>query len=97
MGEGLRGLKPPLPFQEVNEMRNIHFGQNTSSCFKKFQENEHAKTPLHESVSSKWSGAYIVIHKRQAACYIMAKAAALCRSLRRRGGGGGTHRYTPPP
>ena len=29
-GGGLRGLKPPPPLQ-VNEMRNIHFGQNTNS------------------------------------------------------------------
>ena len=40
-GGGLRELKPP-PLQ-VNEMRHIHFGQNTNS---KLQKNE---TPLHES------------------------------------------------
>ena len=26
---GLRGLRPPPPLRQVNEMRNIHFGQNT--------------------------------------------------------------------
>ena len=33
-GGGLRGLKPPPPPPpplQVNEMRNIHFGQNTNS------------------------------------------------------------------
>ena len=31
LGGGLRGLKPPPPPLQVNEMRNIHFGQNTNS------------------------------------------------------------------
>ena len=41
-GGGVQSPPPPPPLQ-VNEMRNIHFYQNTSS------DHEHAITPLHES------------------------------------------------
>ena len=49
LGGTLRGLKP-----QVNEMHNIHFGQNII--------NEHTKTPLHgpDTIEHDEEGRYVI-------------------------------------